>query len=164
MLDANLVSKGEDYGELPDIYVISITERDVLGMKLPICHIDRVIRENGAEFPDGTHILYVNGEIRDESPLGRLMQDFTCSDPADMNYPVLAQRVRCFKEDEKGVLSMCRLLEEMCEETREETAMEERRNFASRLLQIHKLSHQEIAECSKLSVEEVKRLAEEMGM
>lgn len=28
--------------------------------------------------------------------LGRLMHDFSCTDPDDMSYPILAQRVRYF--------------------------------------------------------------------
>ena len=59
------------------------------------------------------HIIYVNSQIKDETALGKLMHDFTCTDPDDMNYPVLAQRVRYFKEDTKGVTTMCKAMEEM---------------------------------------------------
>ena len=45
--------------------------------------------------------------------LGRLMHDFFCSDPNDMYSDVLAERVRFFKEDEKGVAAMCKVMEEM---------------------------------------------------
>ena len=67
-------------------------------------------------FGDGSHIIYVNSQIKDDTKLGRLMQDFTCTNPDDMNYPVLAQRVRYFKEDTKGVATMCRAFEEVREE------------------------------------------------
>jgi len=45
--------------------------------------------------------------------LGRLMHDFFCSDPNDMYSDVLAERVRFFKEDEKGVTAMCKVMEEI---------------------------------------------------
>ena len=45
--------------------------------------------------------------------LGRLMHDFFCSDPNDMYSEVLAERVRFFKEDEKGVAAMCKVMEEI---------------------------------------------------
>jgi hypothetical protein len=64
--------------------------------------------------------MYVNGENRDETPLGRLMHDFSCTDPEDMNYQTLADRTRYFKKDEKGVGIMCRLLEDMRNEALEE--------------------------------------------
>ena len=38
------------------------------------------------------------------------MHDFSCTDPKDMYYKILADRVRYFKEDEEGVLTMCRAL------------------------------------------------------
>ena len=31
-------------------------------------------------FGDGAHILYVNGEYRDDSAIGKLMHDFNCAD------------------------------------------------------------------------------------
>ena len=45
--------------------------------------------------------------------LGRLMHDFFCSDPNDMYSDVLAERVRFFKEDEKGGAAMCKVMEEI---------------------------------------------------
>ena len=47
-----------------------------------------------------------------------------CKDPDDMRYKPLADRARYFKKTEEGVRSMCRLLEEMREETAKETANE----------------------------------------
>lgn len=38
---------------------------------------------------------------------------FPVSDAKDMKYKILADRVRYFKEDEKGVATMCRAMEEM---------------------------------------------------
>ena len=44
---------------------------------------------------------------------GTLLHDFFCSDPNDMYSDVLAERVRFFKEDEKGVAAMCKIMEEI---------------------------------------------------
>ena len=41
------------------------------------------------------------------------MHDFFCSDPNNMYSDVLAERVCFFKEDEKGVTAMCRVMEEI---------------------------------------------------
>lgn len=43
-------------------------------------------------------IAYVNEEIKDDTPLGRLMHDLSCADPDDMNYKKLADRVRYFSQ------------------------------------------------------------------
>ena len=39
--------------------------------------------------------------------LGRLMHDFFCMDPDDMNYQQLAKKARFFKENEEGKAVMC---------------------------------------------------------
>ena len=111
LLDANLTSPGNRYDALGKTYVIFITERDVLKEGQPIYHIDRYVRETGKPFEDGSHILYVNAQCRSDTPLGKLMHDFRCTDARDMNYPVLAERVHYFKDNVKGAMNMCRAVE-----------------------------------------------------
>ena len=154
LMDANITEPGDRYDQLYETYVIFITENDILKAGLPIYHIERTIQETGMPFGDGAHIIYVNSQIKDDTKLGRLMQDFTCTNPDDMNYPVLAQRVRYFKEDTKGVATMCRAFEEVREEGMRANALE----AAKRLLLGGKLSYEEIAEAQGLTVEEVKAL------
>ncbi|MEZ3431701.1 MAG: hypothetical protein K1W36_16060 [Lachnospiraceae bacterium] len=84
LMDANAILSGEDTELIPETYVIFITENDVLEGNFPIYHIDRTIKENGKLFDDKAHIIYVNGEIKDDAPLGRLMQDLSCTNPDDM--------------------------------------------------------------------------------
>ena len=158
LIDANVTEPGEKYENLCESYVIFITENDIMKAGLPIYHIDRTVKETGELFGDESHIIYVNSQIKDESALGKLMHDFYCTDPKDMNYKILAERVRYFKEDEKGVATMCRVMEDM----RNETAREERIAMAQRLLKLGKLSYEEIAETAVLTVEEVKALDEKV--
>lgn len=113
LLDANLISPGERYADLRETYVIFITERDVLKAGLPIYHIDRMIQETGTPFGDGSHIIYVNAQHKNDTPLGKLMHDFSCTQAEDMHYPILAERVRYFKENVKGATTMCREVEKL---------------------------------------------------
>ena len=154
LIDANITEAGDKYDALTETYVIFITENDVLKAGLPIYHIDRIIQETGEPFGDEAHIIYVNSQIKDETELGKLMHDFTCTNPDDMNYPVLAQRVRYFKEDTKGVATMCRAFEEVREETKHEQSIE----IAKSLLEVGKMTYEEIARSVQLPVEEVKAL------
>lgn len=151
LMDANITEPGDRYDQLYETYVIFITENDILKAGLPIYHIERTIQETGMPFGDGAHIIYVNSQIKDDTKLGRLMQDFTCTNPDDMNYPVLAQRVRYFKEDTKGVATMCRAFEEVREEGKREQAVE----FARSML-ADGMPYEIVAKYTKLSVEEVK--------
>ena len=155
MLDANLLQKGEDFSELPETYVIFITENDVM---LPLYPVERYISVTGERFEDGAHILYVNGAYRGDSPIGRLMHDFGCIDPSDMYYDVLADRVRFFKESKEGVAVMCRAIEDMLNRTVKETRMESNRATARRMLAAGKYTVAEIADISGLSIEDVKKL------
>ena len=67
-------------------------------------------------FNDGSHILYVNSAIQDDTELGRLMHDLTCRDPDKMYSPILAERVRELKETQKGVEIMCREMDKIFNE------------------------------------------------
>ena len=154
LLDANLTYSGSSYDALNEAYIIFITENDVLKAGLPIYHIHRMVEETGAVFNDQSHIIYVNSQIKDESALGKLMHDFFCTDAKDMFYPVLAERVQYFKQDAKGVATMCRAMEEM----RNETVRERNIEIAKTMLASKKLSYEDIALFSGLTVDEVKSL------
>ena len=113
VLDAQSLPKGKYFDKLPENYVIFITKNDVLQGNLPIYHIHRTIDENGRSFVDGSHIIYVNNRIQDDTPLGRLMHDFCCKNPDDMHYKELAEKTRYFKENEKGVEQMGEVMEKL---------------------------------------------------
>lgn len=120
MLDANVTSPGDDLEHLPETYVIFITENDYFQRKLPLYHVDRTIRELSEPFQDEAHIIYVNGQYRGNDPIGSVMHDFFCTDPKDMNNEILANEVAKYKDTDKGVNSMCRIMEELTNESLKE--------------------------------------------
>ena len=67
----------------------------------------------------------------------------------DMFYPVLANRVQYFKQDAKGVATMCRAMEEMRKDERIECALE---------MLADGMPYEKVAKYSKLTLEEVKAL------
>ncbi|MEY8284300.1 PD-(D/E)XK nuclease family transposase [Lachnospiraceae bacterium 50-23] len=154
MMDANLLKKGEDFDKLPETWVIFITENDVMGKRLPLYPIERCFLGTGERFEDGSHILYVNGAYRGDTPIGKLMHDFSCTDAADMYYGTLADRVRFFKESKEGIEIMCRAMEDM----RDQTLKEGMKEVALRMLAAGKYALEEIVNISGLSLEEVKQL------
>ena len=116
-------------------------------------------------FGDGAHILYVNGEYRNlEHPVGSLMHDFNCKDAKDMVNPLLAEEVRYLKETEGGRSQMSRILEEMRNEVAEKAKAEGNQEKAVstslKLLVRGRDSMEEIAEITGLSLEEVRKLAD----
>ena len=157
MMDANLLKKGEDFDKLPETWVIFITENDVMGKGLPLYPIERCFLGTGERFEDGSHILYVNGAYRGDTPIGKLMHDFSCTDAADMYYGTLADRVRFFKESKEGIEIMCRAMEDMRNQTLKEGAI----NSAKRMLADGILTLEKIAEYAGLPLDEVKKLKTE---
>lgn len=158
ILDANSLLPRQDFDKLPETYVVFITEHDVLKGGLPLYHINRKIEENGMTFCDESHIIYVNGEYKEDNDIGKLMHDFSCENPDDMKLRLLAEKTRYFKKDEKGVKRMCKIMEDFAAEERNE----EREEIAIGLLEIGKMTYAEIAAVSKLSEEKVKELAEKV--
>lgn len=151
LIDANFSQKGKKGKTLPETYVIFITENDVLGDNQPIYRIDRRIEGSNRLFGDGAHIIYVNGENREDTALGHLMADFASKDPDKFYYRELADEIRYYKHDEKGVRRMCKIMEDVRNEGKKEVALE--------LIALGKLSLKEIAKCTSLPLSEIKALA-----
>lgn len=120
LVDANTLKTGQIPNELPDTYIIFITENDTLGCNLPIYHINRTIEETHQRCHDQLHIIYVNSSFQDSTALGKLMYDLHCPNPQDMYSKILAKRVKELKETQKGVDTMCEKLNELIAEERNE--------------------------------------------
>ena len=165
LLDAHILKPGEETGDIPDSYVIFITENDVMRGNQPIYAVERyvTIGEEKVLFCDGSHIIYVNGKYRGNDEIGRLMHDFFCANPDDMNYDALAKRARYFKQDRKGVKSMCKILEDMRNEAAKEAALNNARETARRMIMKGKMSLEDIADCvPMLSFDELKEIEAEV--
>ena len=139
--------------------MIFITENDVIGKGKPLYRIERKIEETNDTFDDGEHIIYVNGADKDASTkLGKLMHDFFCTDPDDMHYKELADKVRYFKEDEKGVAAMCKVMEDMRDESARDAKWKQVVESVRRWLSMG-LSHEQIAKGEGITLEQVREIA-----
>ncbi len=161
-LDMFFLDKGRKYEELNDSYVIFITENDVLNEGLATYSIERVIREIGDSFNDGSHIIYVNASCRDDSAVGRLMQDFTCNDPNKMHYKEIADRVRYLKDTKEGAVNMEDIIEIYAQKRAERAMKAEKLEFARSLLE-DGMSIEFVVRHSKLSEKEVRELAAKLS-
>lgn len=159
ILDAHLLHPNEDFSKLPETYVIMITENDVIGNGEPIYFVERQIINTGELFGDGEHIVYVNGANRNNATeLGKLMHDFFCIDPDDMNFVELAEKVRYFKEDEKGVAAMCKVMEDMRNEAAKIAKWEQIVESVLRWLEMG-LPLEQIAKGEGLTIDQVEQIA-----
>ena len=176
-LDMHFLDRGKKYEALPDAYVIFITESDVFKEGRPIYNVERSINESGKAFGDGSHIVYVNAACQDDTPLGRLMQDFNCSNPAKMHYKELADTVNYFKSTKEGEIDMTDIIEAYAENRAEKAAKEavakaekkaekkakkaahQRNVEVAKDMLADNMSIESVARYSKLSEEEVRALA-----
>ncbi len=67
VLDIANLDANQEFEELPDTYVIFITENDIYGKGLPLYPVERINTATGEPFGDREHILYVNGSYRGET-------------------------------------------------------------------------------------------------
>ena len=115
LLDMHSLKRGNDFTQLPRSYVIFITAKDVLHGQQQIYHVERIIRESGKPFSDESHIIYFNTSYIDNSPLGKLAEDFHALETSKMHSPILSKRVevlKSFNANQKGDQEMNVLLEQ----------------------------------------------------
>ncbi len=159
LVDSHALEKGADFAELPESYVVFIVDGDALGDGVPLSRIERVRREDGKPFGDGSHIVYVDASYNyGETALGAVMHDFTCADPNQMRNPVLAERARYFKQFKKGDGEMgdffYDFLDECMVEASEYTFKRERAETVAKLLD-GGLLRDRVAELLSITPEEV---------
>ena len=118
------------------------------------------ISELNEYFNDGTHIIYVNADYKDDSDLGKLMHDFTVRDPDEMNFKQLAKITDYYKNDKEGIKAMCKAMEDMITDY----VTEEKKNSAIRMLKDGVLSEKQISVYSGLPMEVIRKIADEEGM
>ena len=123
----------------------------------------RIEERNGDRLDDGAHIIYVNGATRSETEIGKLVHDLLCRDAAEMYFDLLRKRVSEFKNSEEGRHYMCKAMERIKSEGKREGKRETMLAMAKRLLANGKLMLKEIAECTGLSLVQVKKLQAEMA-
>ena len=140
---------------------------------LPLYNIRRRIDENAKCFEDGSHIIYVNSQRRDDTALGKLMQDLYCTDPKNLHYHEFAERMEFLKYSKEGEEKMTDVIEEYAarkaeavakeaaKEAAEATAKENKIEFAKGLL-TDGMSIEFTVRHSKLSEAEVRELASKL--
>ncbi len=147
------LAKGTKFRELPDLYMIYITEKDIFKRGKTVYHFDRIIRETGEAVDNGYHEIYVNAEVHDGTDIAEYMEIFSSSDVhRNLKFPSICEVVRYYKNG-KGRETMCRVVEEYAKECIKEKAME-----TAKLLLSRDIAEDVIQEATGLSLEELSEL------
>lgn len=78
----------------------------------------------------------------------------------DMKNKLLAERARYLKENDNGVKHMCRIMEEMAKEERDEKNIE----MAAKILESGKMTEEELTEMFKLTAKQLKAIKERVAV
>ena len=120
MVDAEYLEKGKEYSEMPEVYVIYISETDIWKTRRTESTVEKHFKGQMTEYDDGQHTIYINAAINDGSPKAALMQYFKTCDPDDMSQGALSRRVRYLKREKGGIEEMCEYSERIFNGGREE--------------------------------------------
>lgn len=114
-IDSRSLGTGAGYEELPDLYLIFITERDFLHTGEGVAEIVRVIKQKGQQTDNGVHGIYANLEQpADDERKQRLLRFIKDTNNADIpteGFENLVARVRYLKSEEGGFRFMCNVIE-----------------------------------------------------
>lgn len=185
MIDSHTLKPKQDFTDLPELYIIFITEHDYLNLNRPYYKVRKTfdVKDkdgNTIAYDDGINIMYVNGTYRGNDAIGKLMHDFCTPNADDMYYSEIANRVKFHKQESQGVGKVCRIWEEYGDERAAEAkqigilegkrvGLKEGENsgkqkMAIGLLKDGTLSVEKIAEISGFSLEQVREMAKNITL
>lgn len=109
----NIVATGQKFELVPDVVVIYISDFDLFGQGKTMYRATMRLDDTYEEINDGFEVYYVNTAINDNSLVAELMKCFKNSSYlTSKNFPKCYLRNNFLKENEKGVNSMCNIMEE----------------------------------------------------
>lgn len=119
-------NKSSKFSQIPNVTIVYISQYDIFNSGKTIYHVDSVIRETNTTIDDGLKRIFVNTQHcnNDTSDIGALMRCFLQKEISDEKFPELAERLNYFKNNQKGVDSMCKIIEEYGDERAAESAAE----------------------------------------
>ena len=160
MIDSEYLEKGKPYADLPDLFIIYISETDLWKAGFTTYLVKKYFENTDIPYDDGQHIMYVNAAINDGTETANLMQYFKTADPDDMNHGDLSKRIHLLKCEEGGYQEMCEVSEKIFKEGqaegRAEGRIEQAKSTAMHLADMG-LTAETIAEAVEISVGTVKQ-------
>ena len=120
LITAATTDPGERFEDIPDLYVIYISEHDFIKGKKTTYHMDHVLRETGKVIRNGLEVIFVNTEIFDGTEIAELMQCFMQKTVENPKFPAFSNEVKQLKETEGGKHTMSDVLMNIMERERAE--------------------------------------------
>lgn len=115
-ITTNITEPGEKFEKVPDVIVVYISIFDIFKRGKTIYHVCAAIEETGEFINDGFKEVFVNTNVDDGTEISELMKCFLQEKVDNPKFKELSNMVRHLKEDEEGVNSMCKIMEDYAKE------------------------------------------------
>ena len=158
MIDSEFLEKGKTYAELPDVYVIYISETDIWAAGYTSYPINKYLGETRRVYDDGMHVLYVNAAVDDGTETARLMHFSKETSPEDHSHGALSERVCYLKCEEGGYKEMCTITDEIYQEgllDGRQEGISEGKTQTAKIMHSRGFGNAEIADILQVSVQTV---------
>lgn len=115
---------GDRFEHVQEVYIIYVSNFDVLQNGRTISHAEMICKETGESLQDGLHEIYVTTTGKEDNKIARLMKEFLNPDMNNPEFPKTSRRVQAMKHDPKEVAIVCKAIEEYADKRAIETAIE----------------------------------------
>lgn len=133
-IDWSYLEKGKDYSELPELYMIFISDFDPFEMNKVQYEIVQYVKGTEVEYDNGIHIHYFNTKVNDGTFLAELLQYMKNSDPRSDKFGALSRQVGYHKYQNEEAGTMCKLVEDYAKEREELGKLEKAVEIVKNLL------------------------------
>lgn len=122
-IDWSYLEKGKDYSELPELYMIFISDFDPFEMEKVHYEISQYVEGTSRKYDSGVHIHYFNTKVNDGTFVAEILQYMKHSDPKNDRFGALSKQVNYHKV-QGGMGDMCKAVEEYAKEYAKKYAKE----------------------------------------
>ena len=109
LIDGEILQKGSDFEDLPNLILIYISETDIWGAGKAVYRAKMQMDDDRVPYEDGIEEIYVNAAVDDGTEIAKLMQYFQTARPDDSSQGELSKRVHFLKCEEGGHEIMCKI-------------------------------------------------------
>ena len=90
----NRSEPGDRFEHVQEVYIIYVSNFDVLQNGRTISHAEMICKETGESLQDGLHEIYVTTTGKEDNKIARLMKEFLNPDMNNPEFPKTSRRVQ----------------------------------------------------------------------
>lgn len=166
LIDGEILQKGSDFEDLPNLILIYISETDIWGAGKVIYRAKMRMDDGLVPYEDGIEEIYVNAAVDDGTEIAKLMQYFKTAKPDDSSQGELSKRVHFLKCEEGGHEIMCKITDmfyqEGVEKGKEQGEQKKQHDIAKKMILKGDLPLEAIMEYTDLPLDTLEKIQKEI--